>query len=90
MPDSKHFKTAGLLPVVAALAFAIVMNGSRTVRASQDEPGDQNEGSLIRRGFDMRHTEPNTLPSTFTARGISSTWVPPKPRTKPERAALPA
>ncbi|HEX4784557.1 MAG TPA: hypothetical protein VH350_09465 [Candidatus Sulfotelmatobacter sp.] len=44
-------KTLGLLAVVAAVAFAI-LSGSRTVRAGQDENGDQNEESLIQRGFD--------------------------------------
>jgi hypothetical protein len=47
MPNTKPFKTAGLLAVAVAVAFAILMTSSRTVRASQDETGDQNEESLI-------------------------------------------
>ena len=54
MPNTKPFKTAGLLAVAGAVAFAILMTtSSRTVRASQDETGDQNEESLIQRGFDI-------------------------------------
>jgi hypothetical protein len=53
MPNTKPFKTVGLLAIVAAVVFAILMNSSKTVRASQDENGDQNEESLIQRGFDV-------------------------------------
>lgn len=53
MPNTKPFRTAGLLAVAAAVAFAILMNSSTTVRANQDETGDQNEESLIQRGFDI-------------------------------------
>src|SRR5437667_8880857 len=52
MTGTKFFRTAGLLAVVGALAFAIVMNSSKAVRASQGENGDQNEESLIQRGFE--------------------------------------
>jgi hypothetical protein len=53
MPNTKPFKAAGLLAVVGALAFAILMNSSKTVRASQDQNGDQNDESLIQRGFEI-------------------------------------
>jgi hypothetical protein len=50
MANTKRFKTAGLLAVVAAVAFTILMNSSKTARASGDT-GDQDDASLIKRGF---------------------------------------
>lgn len=50
--DTGLRKTLGVLAVVAAVAFAILILGSRGVRASQDDNGDQNEESLVQRGFD--------------------------------------
>lgn len=53
MRGNTLFKTTALAAVVGAVALAILMNSSKTVRASQDENGDQNEESLIQRGFDV-------------------------------------
>lgn len=53
MRGNNLFKTAALSAVVGALALAILMNSSKTVRASQDENADQNGESLIQRGFDV-------------------------------------
>lgn len=53
MKVNNLFKTAALPAVVGALALAILMSSSKTVRANQDEKGDRNEESLIQRGFDV-------------------------------------
>jgi archaellum component FlaG (FlaF/FlaG flagellin family) len=52
MRNTNPFKLAGLLALVAAVALAIMMNSSKTVRASQNDAGE-NEESEIQRGFDV-------------------------------------
>jgi len=63
---------AGILAIGSALVLVAVMYSSKTVRARDDRNGDQNEESLIQRGFEVAPVQLNLEGKNHALVGLGS------------------
>lgn len=65
-------QVARILAIVAALALVTLMYSSKTVRARDDQNGNQNEESLIQRGFEVAPVQLNLQGKNHALVGLGS------------------